>query len=341
MVTCSRLLKFQPTQESDSESDKRRVQILCKMSSGGWNGKVPTVHSFTSLFKNLCIKFPILPFILSLIWESLRLLKVATVRALAPLRVVVSRSLEVFEYQRAGARHPRLFVVNDLLDCGHTFASHLWDFLDLVNGYATGTHVTARRHRCHECRDIAKAKKPSVSVGLVKAAAIALVFLFAAIAHAQEDSKCTKTISLERSFNLSLLAQEKLSESHYAHCATMGPSGLPLEMIADGKKSKTSPQSKFFDTPRIVSTSLNFSLRTFDVVNTCRGFADHTFVEDYLPAKTCGGVAAISYGFAFGALGAERLFYKHHPRLARVPQWLSVAGAAVGIAYTLKHGGVR
>lgn len=328
MVTCSRLLKFQPTQESDSESDKRRVEVLCKMSSGGWNGKVPTVHSFTSLFKNLCIKFPILPFILSLIWESLRLLKVATVRALAPLRVVVSRSLEVFEHQRArGARHPRLFVVNDLLDCGHTFASHLWDFLDLVNG--------------HECRDIAKAKKPSVSVGLAKAAAVALVFLFAAIAHAQEDSQCTKTISLERSFNLSLLAQEKLSESHYAHCATMGPSGLPLEMIADGKKSKTSPQSKFFDTPRIVSTSLNFSLRTFDVVNSCRGFADHTLVETFLPTKTCGGVAAISYGFAFGSLGAERLLYKHHPRLARVPQWISAAGAAVGIAYTLKHGGVR
>lgn len=340
MVTCSRLLKFQPTQESDSESDKRRVEVLCKTVKRGWNGKVPTVHSFTSLFKNLCIKFPILPFILSLIWESLRLLKVTTVRALAPLRVVVSRSIEVFEYQRAGARHPRLFVVNDLLDCGHTFASHLWDFLDLVNGYATGSHVTARRHRCHECRDVAKAKKPSVSVGLAKAAAVALVFLFAAIAHAQEDSQCTKTISLERSFNSSLLAQEKLSESHYAHCATTVPSGLPLKM-ADGKNFQTSQQSKFFDTPRVVSTSLNFSLRTFDVVNTCRGFADHTLVEDYLPAKTCGGVAAISYGFAFGSLGAERLLYKHHRKLARIPQWLSIGGAACGLAYTLAHGGVR
>lgn len=253
MVTCSRLLKFQPTQESDSESDKRRVQILCKTVKRGWNGKVPTVHSFTSLFKNLCIKFPILPFILSLIWESLR---------------------------------------------------------------------------------------PSVSVGLAKAAAVALVFLFAAIAHAQEDSQCTKTISLERSFNSSLLAQEKLSESHYAHCATTVPSGLPLKM-ADGKNFQTSQQSKFFDTPRVVSTSLNFSLRTFDVVNTCRGFADHTLVEDYLPAKTCGGVAAISYGFAFGSLGAERLLYKHHRKLARIPQWLSIGGAACGLAYTLAHGGVR
>lgn len=341
MVTCSRLLKFQPTQESDSESDKRRVEVLCKTVKRGWNGKVPTVHSFTSLFKNLCIKFPILPFILSLIWESLRLLKVTTVRALAPLRVVVSRSIEVFEYQRAGARHPRLFVVNDLLDCGHTFASHLWDFLDLVNGYATGSHVTSRRHRCHECRDIAKAKKPSVSVGLAKAAAVALVFLFAAIAHAQEGAFDGRKI------NDGSQSQYLRAGAEHAAYGVGNDSAQPDFAGGRGntfqifRAGKISPTAKFLDTPRIVSTSLNFSLRTFDVVNTCRGFADHTLVEDYLLAKTCGGVAAISYGFAFGSLGAERLLYKHHPRLARVPQWLSVAGAAVGIAYTLKHGGVR
>jgi hypothetical protein len=112
--------------------------------------------------------FPLLPFVLSLIWESYRLIKVAVVRALAPLRKITSRALKVYEYQRFGpSRHPRLFAVLDTLECGHVHTGYEWSFRDLLFAYADPVdfpHVTARRHRCHECRDLAAAKKPVRSV---------------------------------------------------------------------------------------------------------------------------------------------------------------------------------
>jgi len=81
----------------------------------------------------------------------------------------VSRELEVLEEQHFGSHHPRLFLVIDSLECGHRFVDHGWSFRDLLYAYVDPTerpHVTARRHRCHECRDIAAAKKPVQSVQL-------------------------------------------------------------------------------------------------------------------------------------------------------------------------------
>lgn len=168
MLTCFRLLKFQAPKEQLSASDNGRVQILCKPAR--WNRKVPM------LLSKICKVFPLLPFILSLIWESLRLLKMAVNRTLAPLRRIVTREMKVFERQRFGSRHPRLFAVIDTLDCGHSFVDHSWSFRDLLCAYVDPTdfpHVTARRHRCHECRDILAAKKPVRSVQIADAVGVA------------------------------------------------------------------------------------------------------------------------------------------------------------------------
>lgn len=89
-------------------------------------------------------------------------------RALAPLRRIVCRDLEVFECFHNSSR-PRLFVVHDRLECGHVATSLLWEFLDLVNAYTTNPDVKAKHHRCHECLTLT-AKKPVQSVTTVKTA---------------------------------------------------------------------------------------------------------------------------------------------------------------------------
>jgi hypothetical protein len=96
----------------------------------------------------------------------------------------------------------------------------------------------------------------------------------------------------------------------------------------------------FFDKPRVTSTALNFSLRTFDTVESCRNL-DRGGKEYFLPTQHCSGVAIISAGFTVGAFALERVLYKHHPRLARIPQIVSASGAASGVAFSAKHGGIR
>jgi hypothetical protein len=121
--------------------------------------------------QKICTSFPSLPFILSLIWESLRLLKVAAIRVLAPLRRVVTREAKVFNHDRVKGT-PSAFAVIATLDCGHSFKEFSWYFIDLVYAYTANPEVLARRHRCHDCRDIALAKKPVKSVS-VEAMAVA------------------------------------------------------------------------------------------------------------------------------------------------------------------------
>ena len=112
--------------------------------------------------------FPLIPFILFPFWNSIAFIKMAVNRALAPLRKITSRVLKVYEYQRFGpTRHPRLFAVLDTLECGHVYPGLEWTLRDLLYAYADpveSPHVTARRHRCHECRDLAAQKKPVRSV---------------------------------------------------------------------------------------------------------------------------------------------------------------------------------
>jgi hypothetical protein len=114
-------------------------------------------------------RFPFIPFVLSLLLCWFLRIKVATVRALAPLRRIVSRELKVFTFERDGVR-PACFVVRALLECGHSHTEYGWSFRDLLYAYADpvdSPHVTARRHRCHECRDMALSKKPSASVRVI------------------------------------------------------------------------------------------------------------------------------------------------------------------------------
>lgn len=85
----------------------------------------------------------------------------------APLRKVVSREMEVFEYFRNSER-PRLFVIRDLMECGHVFACLGWEYADLVNGYSDNPEVTASRHRCHPCAALTKKKPQSVKTLAVR-----------------------------------------------------------------------------------------------------------------------------------------------------------------------------
>lgn len=99
-------------------------------------------------------------------------------RTLAPLRRIVSRSLEAIEHDQLSLfpkdfDRTTPFAIVDKLVCGHESASLLWDFRDLVNGYSVSPWVKARHHRCHECaKAIARnERKPVQSVRLVAARA--------------------------------------------------------------------------------------------------------------------------------------------------------------------------
>lgn len=116
---------------------------------------------------------------------------------------------------------------------------------------------------------------------------------------------------------------------------------LLFVIAVSGSSAKAqSVNPRFLDGPRIASTALNFSLRTFDTVETCRNL-DRGGKEYFLPTQRCSGVASISAAYTIGAFALERVLYKHHPRLARIPQIVSTAGAVSGIAFSAKHGGIR
>lgn len=108
-------------------------------------------------------------------WRSLLFGRIATYwaelmrRTLAPLRKIVARELEVFEFGRNSV-HPQSFAVHDRLECGHIHTSLLWDIFDLLNAYTESPHVRAIRHRCQECLTLTQ-RKPVQSVAAVSKAA--------------------------------------------------------------------------------------------------------------------------------------------------------------------------
>lgn len=114
---------------------------------------------------------------------------------------------------------------------------------------------------------------------------------------------------------------------------------IALGVHAQSEDLKSAP--RFFDKPRIAATAVNFSLRAYDDVNTCRGFAQHDFHENLLPTQSCKGSTLIIGGVAAGSLVLERMLYKRHPRLARIPQWVSAAGSAEGLAGSAAHHGIQ
>lgn len=179
--------------------------------------------------------------------------------------------------------------------------------------------------------------------------AVVMVLLIAISAHAQIEMPPTKArvasgVSSSEQFLVpGIQSGRERSEGEVtpgvrANFKKRARGWMLTEMALPVRGASLKPSTHFFDTPRIVSTSLNFSLRTVDTINTCHNFNRPGFREEILPTQSCAGVAAFSYGFAFGSLGAERLLYKHHPRLARIPQWISIAGAVSGIAYTYARG---
>jgi hypothetical protein len=117
------------------------------------------------------LSFPFLPFILFPIRELCILYKVAVARLLSPLRRIVTRELRVHRCY-PGTAKPMLFTVVASLECGHSFTELEWNFRDLLNAYTEAPEVNAKRHRCHECRDLATTKKPVTSVP-VEAVAVA------------------------------------------------------------------------------------------------------------------------------------------------------------------------
>ena len=104
-------------------------------------------------------------------WKSVgtSLAVLIMVRVLAPLRRIIGRELHIFDTHPNGAI--RTFAVTALLECGHEVPEFEWSFLDLANAYTDAAQPRARRHRCHECRDLIAMRKPVVSVANAKAVA--------------------------------------------------------------------------------------------------------------------------------------------------------------------------
>lgn len=117
---------------------------------------------------------------------------------------------------------------------------------------------------------------------------------------------------------------------------------LLIAMGAHAQSEDLKSAPRFFDKPRIAATAVNFSLRAYDDVNTCRGFSkSDAFRENMLPAQSCQGVTVLMAGFMAGSVVLERMLYKRHPRLARIPQLVSVAGSVQGIAFSATHRGIQ
>lgn len=106
-----------------------------------------------------------------LIYTFAQRLAVWMQRTLAPLRRIVSRELEVFEYDRIRKDLPQSFIINDHLECGHVEVCYSWDIFDLLNAYTTNPQVRAKRHRCKPCASLLADRKPVQPVRLAKAGA--------------------------------------------------------------------------------------------------------------------------------------------------------------------------
>jgi hypothetical protein len=130
--------------ERRSASDNSRHQILCKILIV--SAFLLSVNAYPTYEPDprhaLHISSGILPRV-----------KEAPAMPLAPLRLIVGRTMEVYVHHRG---HPRQFAVHDVLECGHVYTSLLWDYLDLVNPYSDNPDVSARRHRCHACAVVAR-----------------------------------------------------------------------------------------------------------------------------------------------------------------------------------------
>lgn len=121
-------------------SDNRSQQILCKIALA----RAMLVALAASVHAIECSFHPSIPTI-----QLYPRGKRAPAMYRAPLRLIHSRSLDVFSLNRGRHRH---FAVVDALACGHTYTSLLWELLDLLNAYTDNPEVAARRRRCRVCQ---------------------------------------------------------------------------------------------------------------------------------------------------------------------------------------------
>lgn len=115
-----------------------------------------TSINFTNLCANLGRVFRTLPRRLAEVME----------RTLAPLRKIVSRTLEVYVYAKGSDTKPQSFVLHDGLECGHEQLCLGWDIFDLLNPYTSNPEVSAKRHRCRPCAQLLATRKPMGTVGV-------------------------------------------------------------------------------------------------------------------------------------------------------------------------------
>jgi len=137
-------------------SNSACFHILCKIRSRHFSR---TLHVFLKALLLTSSSF----------WRAVRLVWTYMQRTLAPLRRIVSRSLEVLENQQRELFPPAFgptipFAIIDLLECGHESISLLWDFRDLIDAYTKNPEVKARHHRCRPCLKLQNKRKQPQSV---------------------------------------------------------------------------------------------------------------------------------------------------------------------------------
>jgi hypothetical protein len=85
--------------------------------------------------------------------------------AIAPLRKIVSRELEVYCPDPRNPKY-KIYSLFDTLECGHGQEIYLYGGLqDLTFAYTDSPVIRAKRHRCRPCAQLL-AKKPVQSVSL-------------------------------------------------------------------------------------------------------------------------------------------------------------------------------
>ena len=111
---------------------------------------------------------------------------------------------------------------------------------------------------------------------------------------------------------------------------------------------RKAPRHEFFDRQNLISFSAAAAMRTADSAYTCAvgvGTTTHNADgsvtvrrEDFMLVNSCHGVVLMNSAFAGVGLGGSYLLHKMgHHKLERLPNWISAAIPALGIAYTATH----
>ena len=107
-----------------------------------------------------------------------------------------------------------------------------------------------------------------------------------------------------------------------------GPGALPVE---SAPASRGASEHKFFDRQQLLALSAHSGIRLADTIKTCRELS-HGGVEEWIPAQSCGGVAAWQAGSVGLALGVGWIFHHYgRHRLERLTPWVGTGASAAGL----------